>query len=244
MKKTMFFLTIATLMSIATSGSTYAAVGDVWDVKTDWVDGLDQSTNPNTPWTYHHGVTGDLLVWAENGQWGINIPMYKQSLDFESEGLLLGKDHTFGADGMDPGDFGGHGPWMVRWTSPVAGQIEVDAYIYGTQDLNRLTQWKVIQNGSTELEGFIPYDTNAGTALMGPDNKAMINIVLDVMAGDTVDLYAGPNGWGQVPPPEQGAPSPAPQWCAGGFTITEVPEPATMALLGLGSLLVARRRRK
>ena len=74
------------------------------------------------------------------------------------------------------------------------------------------------------------------------------NIVIDLTAG-TTELGAGQyapftNATGQLPKPDP------PGWVAmveadlGDLVIYNVPEPATIALLGLGSLVLMRRRRK
>ena len=139
---------------------------------------------------------------------------------------------------------------MIRWTAPDANgdgsaymvQINGYAYLWGASWFP--TWWQLKQNDVTFSDGLTPtigpIAADTSNQLYGPDNKVLFAngsggasaMILTVSVGDNIDLIV-PDSRGEY---------------FGGQTaimleIEQIPEPATMLLLGLGSLAILRRKR-
>lgn len=102
-----------------------ADIGDVWDAKTQWSD----ENNPNildaAPfgiWSYRNSGGGLLLnspdgtIGNAPGGWSAYGSIYTYPSLFDNQWSVIQDPNT---------EFSGHGPWMVRWKSPVNGVVEV-----------------------------------------------------------------------------------------------------------------------
>ena len=205
-------------------------------------------------------TTPGVDQWGFGEHYGIGDPSANLRPIFDVDTIGL-HPNMYASDGVaDPlnEQVGGHGSYMLRWTADAdtAAQITISGYIYNMNsgDPGRVTWWKILKNDTNHdlnnvvAEGFTNHQGTVSGGdfvnLWGYDNRltfaeSMVSgsLTINVAPGDTIDIV--------TPPAEPihdlpGGP-PVAQWMK--YTITEVPEPTTMILLGLGSLAVLRRRR-
>ena len=185
--------------------ATLAPAGPIWDVKKDWKDGLDQSRNPNLPWTYRAGVNtgglkrGDLLVWKQEGQWDSG-PSYAYSLTHDVGGFLASAA-KFGGRDSENEQVGGHGPFIVRWSSPVAGWIRISGYFYQSESLRRLMHWSLFKNDDLLTDGFMPHDRYGSRSgfeerrsFAESSIEGELALYQQVKVGDDIDLLIDGDG--------------------------------------------------
>ena len=171
---------------------------NAWDARIHWVDGLDQAASPNLPWSYRSAEAppvgdsyGDLLVWNEAGQG--SSPAYTLCLDCQLRPVFAGSVQFSGFDEFNE-QVGGHGAYMLRWTSPISGVVKVEGYIYQAETQSRLTNWKILRNDAVFTEGFTGFDEFG--PLNGYDNRVFFDTgsgglrrtFIPVKPGDNIDL--------------------------------------------------------
>lgn len=110
----------------------------------------------------------------------------------------------------------------IRWTAPAAGIVDLSAAFHDFSSI--LNAWVVV-NDTIVYSSTDPMD--GSYAVSG----------LAVLLGDTIDFAASTSPIGQVPNPLVVG------LVRTDATINFVPEPVTMSLLGLGGLVMIRRRR-
>lgn len=165
---------------------------DIWDARIDFVGELDQTIDPNLPWTYRE-TDGTLLEWSENAL--DSGPAYAgHNEEGQTTSPVVAGGARFG--GEDPGQeqFGGHAPWLVRWTSPVTGTVQVDGYVYQMDPTDRLTEWQLIKNGALLTNGLTPDDGVVPLSQFG--NRVTIDsgsggaeaTFINVVPGDNIDF--------------------------------------------------------
>jgi hypothetical protein len=180
----------------------------VWDARVDWVDELNQTQSPNLPWSYRSGEPdvnyGELLIWNPDGQFG-SSPAYTLCLDCTLRPVFAGTVQFGGFDELEE-QVGGHGSYMLRWTSPISGVVQVEGYVYQTETPDRLTNWKILKNDAVFTEGFTAFDEFG--PLNGYDNRVFFDsgsgglrrTFISVGPGDTIDLITpGTPGRGCCP---------------------------------------------
>ena len=202
MKKLMCFIL---LLFVVLAGSSNATVGDVWYAGQAYLPAIDQETEPNLlPWSYRQGEVGMAVAygeylndWDADGQWGFPS-CYVPTLDNDERGIL-GLNNNYGG-WTDPNALGGHGAFMVRWTSPIDGSILIDGYAVQTVGPPtgdpRVVGFVIKLNGTTITEGHVPYDVDGGLVNQPGDFASGTGglpalLILEVAVGDTIDVVIG-----------------------------------------------------
>ena len=243
MKKVMLIL-VALMCTTA-----FGVIGDSWDLADDMAT---TAGNPNGPWKYwqQQGATGipanRIAMDSATGAVPGPIPMVNWELPDEGIGwyMAAAPHHTmikFTVDADDgdntlykAGEVGGHSYIGVEWTAPADGTYLVD---YSGFNARRSGGWRntelvlmlaEVEVDRTLIEGLIDdgFGGEMPGANSGSENAYTNSTIINLLAGDTVVLEHAGN-----------------DWVGFGLTIEEIPEPATMLLLGLGSLVAIRRKK-
>lgn len=176
--------------------STFGEVGDIWDAKADWSDVSNPNVRISPPfgtWSYH-AINGDLMVHAFGDCGG-------SPGDWSTTGggcPNLFNDNWAPGGSHNPDEFAGHGPWTVRWSSPMDGFVVVSGTLWQKFETSRQMAYYLRQNeGLPFAYDFIPQDAS-GNTILGRDGMVSFNsIFLSVSVGDTIDFIvdgSGPGG--------------------------------------------------
>lgn len=192
--------------------NTFGDVGDVWDTRTQW----SNVNNPNVlisppfgTWSYH-SENGILMVQATGGCGG--SPSDWSTAQGGCPDLF--NDNWGPIGGIGEKEFAGHGPWVIRWTSPVNGYVRLNGKLWQMFETSRRMAYFLRQNrGAPFAYDFVLQDTNGDTILGRPGVVKFDSIYRSVKVGDTIDFFA--NGWG---PGGDGSAT----FAVGRFTITQV----------------------
>ena len=177
-----------------------------WDAKADWSD----VSNPNGVWSYRDATSGNLFLPTAEG-WSLDGTL-------DSPNLI---DDQWSSVQLD-NEFYGHGPWMVRWTSPIDGFVEVSGSMLQLFEPQRRMKFELRQNGVTFAEGLVPVDEFGETVVAErpgvPANRdGLVNFgpnVRRVNVGDTIEYAAVASG---LPEP---ADADVPTFVVASFSIT------------------------
>jgi len=236
MKKMLVLVSVLLLSS--------AAIAETWDLDLDFESALN---NPNGAWTYGYIEGGSFYTFdgIVTGQdHGSNILAWRYDSNWDNKGniqkILEGQpdfeawtSYRYGGE-MCSGPGGDAGvKTTVRWTCPTDGAYGIRAMWQGLSTKGEGTTVDVTleQNGavffSDNVAGFIGRPGEAG---WGAKPEVSYATILNLLAGDTIDITiaGGADGVGAD--------------CTN-MDLTIVPEPFTMALLGLGGMALVRRRR-
>ena len=260
MTKLMLVLAIAFLASNAYGLGSWSLVGDFAPAP---------GGNPNGPWSYVEAATNGppssigALMDYDDTVWDWGHPGWIQpGGDPAGSGtppaLAAGPHQELNAD-----ELAAHGPLAFVWTSPISGPIEMSGWM-GQLTTNHIRMQYTLQHQpfGAPASFFIDltnspmpeYDTiftrtirDDGRALavvdLGAGSGGSGALSMFIGAGDKLILTA--NSIAQAANP--GVDGPAFWWdtvVGVAWDINEVPEPATLSLLGLGGLALLRRRKK
>lgn len=219
----------------------------VFDLKTDWSD----SNNANGAWSYREGVNllPHVASWQSSlGGWTSAQPGWAKSENGSDRLPFIFKSNgteTFSHDFIegdivmhtwDASNGTGNGQGNIVWTSQGSGVINVTGSTWIGRDIGRSINWSIMKNATTLTDGNVqsgdfynranPYDFADASGGSG----AISNI--SVVAGDQIifmtDTANGSFG----------------DFVGINFRVDyeAVPEPATFAVLGLGALVLRRRK--
>lgn len=218
------------------------------DLNAQW----SNASNPNGVWTYREGNNAlpSVAAWQSTiGGWATAQPGWAESANgtdrlpfwFRSNG-----SETFARDWLDNDivvhstdtvNGIGNGPANVIWASPFNGLVSISGNTWLGRELGRSNRWN-IYNGATLLSSgdtltgdpfnrANPFNFSAGTG----GAAALLNI--PVTTGDTIRLEIV----ALIPS--------AGEFQGVNFTVTQVPEPGSLALIGIpaAAIWVGRRRK-
>jgi hypothetical protein len=219
MKKTLLVLCAVVIMS---SG---AYAGQIWDAVASWAP-VNAPQSESSTWTYRagdwpaspgnyggSGLTPGVLLPYANPAGDIGLPGYKDGNPGEQSWVEL--NSAGGATMFNMKIM------QVTWLSPITGLVDVSGQLqceYATYGRDR--NWVLLHNGVTVQ------------TWVNPDNVTPYSVAMSVAAGDTISMRAV-----KIPSSTNA------YYDHLSMTVTEVPEPATLALLACGSLLLRRIRR-
>ena len=218
------------------SATMYGALGDMWDLQGDfstWASG-----NPHTVarpsgaaaiWEYTHEratllgpVTNNFqsempfnIGWTTTGGWAhTSMNLFSQS----SAAAGLGTNWL-------AGEVGGHSSTSfgvgAKWTSLTGGTFQVDVTGFSARLVPNTDHTLRLTNPAGFEDWFVDKIVNNGSA-----NAVSATRNFTLLPGEVLRLEMIGSDWMGMT-----------------MHITEVPEPATMALLGIGGLALLRRKR-
>jgi len=223
---------IVLLLVLALVSVSYA---DSWNFLAEWSHPAQMD-----PWQYGYGGQNNIsefIPFTYAGANGAGDPYWGPDAAAPDNGPIMWRnDEAVVAYGIQPGEVAMHtgatghylGGWediAARWTAPAT---------ITQPEVNLVGSWGVGDGG--EIEVWIVKNAGLGdqTTLfhMGSTTEAIpFDLSVAVMPGDTFDFVQGAGaGMGGENSPFD-------------VTITEVPEPATMALLSMGALALLRKRK-
>lgn len=220
----------------------------VYDLNADW----SNSNNPNGAWSYREGVNllPAVASWQSTlGGWGTAQPGWAYSENGNNRLPFIFKSNgseTFGHDwsagdvlmhSTDGANGVGSGPGNVAWTSQFDGVATITGSAWLGRDIGRAVDWKLFKNASLLTSGHLadgdpyskanPFDFAAGSGGAGVLANIAVNtgdqLILQLETVSSSGEFVGMN-----------------------YTInaTPVPEPATLAAIGMGVTVLLKRRKR
>ena len=175
------------------AATTYGAVGDIHDANRE----SSETENPHGNWSYHVGT-----LFGEGGYQfdALCVPGNFRNKTYWSDTVDNPNLTLFRGHERDPDEYGGHGPFMVRWTAPGAttGAVQIEVSIEQLFEPPRHMRVLVRHNGVdvAQVNATPPRDNQGGgrkRIYLDPRPTLLIR------AGDTIDFITdghGPDGTG------------------------------------------------
>jgi hypothetical protein len=153
-----------------------------WDLAGDWSD----TANPNGAWSYrddtgvampHQSATVGLgpAGWATT----TSAPpsLFKPAVPWYDFDIPVGR-------------VGGHGPWRVRWVSPIDGEIVISGDIWQLFEPTRIMSWSLAQNGAVFTTGTVTYgQASSGAPLSFASGSGGVAALTQTVAtGDVIEF--------------------------------------------------------
>lgn len=225
MKKT---LLIPALVGLVSFSSLASAV--IYDAAADFSTG----SNPNGVWSYGYETSSSFTLFNTVGNLGGSIDYQKDAV-IDSLGVyknIAGSTTNFSTISLDANELMQHAGSqgqrsVVRFTAQTAGTYSVRVAYKGADFVGPTSSdAKLKVNGVSQFAGNV--NGFGATSLIGYTSTFVL------AAGDTIDSSVGFGGNGNYLFDSTGV----------SFQVESVPEPMTMAALGLGAAALLRRRRK
>jgi hypothetical protein len=223
----------------------------VYDLASDWSD----TSNPNGTWSYRQGssllpevpnyTAGGTVAfpttqpaWAPSNNPGDFLPVEFKATSVPTNLTQGTADWQVGdvvVHTTDPFNGGSNGPANFLWTAPDAGTVTISGSVWRARVLSgRDNSWSLLVNG-VDVSSGASIDTGgpdrAHPFLFSNGTGGTAALTQNVAAGSTIELEIA-----------RTAGSAAGDFVGVNLTLTEatgtpaVPEPASLTLLGLGSL--------
>ena len=243
-KKKYVFLAVA-LLSVSLASVANAAVYDLtadvtanggWSSTSPsagtWSAGTSQSVGSFIPFTEY---LGGATVWHTSAYTGNpynangNVAGLTPHTYYDAGSVWMAADHRIsGTDNVyDPATENYVNYTVIRWTAPTTSAITINAVFDTVSGASTVLTDAWVTKGAAVL--FSQLATNPETVISSGLLSTTVN------AGDTIDFLIKRS---------EGQTGDHAALCAMGITITEVPEPMTLSLLGLGGVLCVVRRKK
>ena len=241
MKKLSLVLTCLCLL-VCVNGA-FGVVGQVWNIPNDW----DGSATLPPQFGFSHmnhingtSATAPLPVTNYIANW------HSPHLGIAAGGTVEQPAFVPAAGGTEPGfakvvndnpntydlligDLVSHGQGSIDWTSPITGQIKVDATAWGIGGTPNGHDLFILEDGIFNGDALDHFIGNFGNHNSSRANPLSGTETFNVTAGQVVRVWIRSGSatfWGMS------------------ANIEHVPEPATITMLGLGLGAILRRRSK
>ena len=186
---------VVLLMVLLSSTTAHGAVGDIHDANRQW----SPTENPHGNWSYHVGT-----LFGDGGRRyeDLCVPASFKDKNYWSDSTDNANATIFRGHERDPDEYGGHGPFMVRWTAPAAttGAVQIQASIEQLFEPSRQMRLLIRHNGVdlAHVDAIAPQDnTGRGRRRVHLDPQPTVL----VRAGDKIDFITdghGANGTGMA----------------------------------------------
>ena len=225
MKKFLLAPAIAGLVSFSSLASAV-----VYDAAADF----STVNNPNGVWSYGYESSSTFTLFNTVGNTGGSID-YRKDANIDSLGVyknITGSALTYGTVKLDAGELVQH-PGnsaersIVRFTAQTAGTYSVSLAYKGVDYVGPTSS-----DADVKVNGVSQFTGNVNG--FGPTSLISYSSTFVLAASDTIDSSVGFGNNGNYYYDSTGV----------SFRVQSVPEPMTMATLGLGAAALLRRRRK
>ena len=244
MRKLLVVCAVALMMH-----SAYGGIGDSWSLSGDMqnVSNPGPTVNGGT-WSYHM-LPGQLYATAVSDpvtQCNPEVPDAGIGWVHAPENYVMLVKFSVDANPVPPwgtgddktnflaGQVGGHSPTGATWETDHAGLFKIDYLGYNARDQRTASlgeagrrTYLVLNVAGVELDR----QMITGGIEDGYANAYTASVTIDLLPGDQVSLY-------QTTEPLNDH-----DWVGMDMMITEIPEPMTLSLLGLGGVALIRTRR-
>ena len=212
-----------------------AANAAVYNLANDWSD----IVNPMGVWSLYKNTTSLFTInqsdylnngngqnaWADQVfQLNAHVPVWYKS-DIDGVVYMHGAEY----------DRTGSNVTFVRWTSPEDGIVTISGAVWTTDFYNRTMGWNLRYDGANIAGGTLYSNGNQGAAnavLFSQGSGGAGVLTFAIEQGQTIDLvFTSISESGNLG-----------DMLGLDLTITVIPEPATIALLGFGILSLRRRK--